>query len=260
LVFDLFLCRIKAAAAAISPSLLTYLSHKAGGYRERTILCRQWKCRKTSARWSKDNLRAVTRIKLGVMANALKHVLVTRCPLHPCGNGTARVRANCRIGNDAVSGARARVIIEFRRIELNDQHLIQTRAIADHRSIGILGPSPHRWAAEFQILRPDHLTSLFSFRDDKNIGLLRSFVTAGLTLVGSGRSGCQYARSRCESRQNQFAPRRTWLHRALKFRAVERCRGAITFTHSASENSQLGQMKAFAQNLFGSRVFHSCIA
>jgi len=105
----------------LSPCLLTYLSNKCCSYRERTVGCRQRKRRKTPLRWSKHDFCAVPRIKFGVMAKAFKHVVVARCPFQPASNGAPRVRANCRIGNDAVSSARARLIIQFGWIQSYDQ-------------------------------------------------------------------------------------------------------------------------------------------
>ena len=113
-------------------------------------------------------------------------------PFRPGSNPTPCVRANCRIGDVPSAATSARVIIQFGRVKPDDQHLIQPRTITDHRGIRILGPSAHGRPAEGQILRPDHLTCVFSFRDDENIGLLGSFITAGPVLVGSGRSGCRY--------------------------------------------------------------------
>src|SRR5258708_30902404 len=105
----------------LSCLLCSYFSDKCCNYRERTVCCRQRKCRETPGRWSKHNLRAVPRIKFGIMAEAFEHVVVARRPFQPASNGTPRVRANCRIGNDAVGSVRARLIIQCGWIKSYDQ-------------------------------------------------------------------------------------------------------------------------------------------
>src|SRR5467141_2414000 len=140
---------IRFECGLLSPCLLTYLSNKCCSYRERTVGCRQWKRRQTPGRRSKHDFCAVPRIKFGIMAKAFKHVVVARCPFQPASNGTPRVRADRRIANDAIGSARARLIIQLGWVKSDDQHLVQPRALADHRGFWILGPGLHRRSAEF---------------------------------------------------------------------------------------------------------------
>src|ERR1700676_4931075 len=82
--------------------LCSYLSDKCCNYRQRTVGDRHRKCRETPGRWSKHDLRALPGIKFGIVAKALKHILVDTVPLNPGCNGTPCVRTDCGISKDAV--------------------------------------------------------------------------------------------------------------------------------------------------------------
>jgi len=98
-----------ATYARQSPWLLpAHFSDKCSSYCERTVGDRQWKCRQTARGRSEHDLRTFPGIKFGVVARTFQNVLVAYVRLHPLGDGTSGVRANQRIGDDAVgrSGSR----------------------------------------------------------------------------------------------------------------------------------------------------------
>ena len=60
----------------------------------------------------------LSRVKFGIVANAFEECPCRRFPFRPGSNGTACVRADRRIGDDAVGGTRARRIVQFGRVSL----------------------------------------------------------------------------------------------------------------------------------------------
>ena len=66
------------------------------------------------------------------MANTFEDVLVAAILFYPGGDRAAGMGANRRIGDDAVGRMRARGVIEFDGIELDDENLVEPRALADH--------------------------------------------------------------------------------------------------------------------------------
>src|SRR6185295_6890906 len=134
-----------------SPGLLcTYLSNECCGHRQWPVVCRQRNRRQTPGRRSKDDLCAFPGVVFRIVADAFEHVLVATCRLHPCRDRTTRVDADGRIGHDAAGSARARLFIQLGRVQFDDEHLVQARALADDRRLGILWPGPHRRSAGLQ--------------------------------------------------------------------------------------------------------------
>src|ERR1700675_1127931 len=145
-----------------SPRLLCpYLSDECCSYREGTIGCRQRKRRQTPRRRPEHHLRALPRVKFGIVAKAFENVLVARRRLHPGRDGTSGVGARIRIADDAIGKPRARLIIEFGRIQSDDQHLVQPGTLADDGGFWILWPGPHRRAPALEIPRRNSLAGHF---------------------------------------------------------------------------------------------------
>ena len=122
---------------------------------------------------SKDNLPALPGVIFRIMANAFEYVLVAACRLHPCGDRTTRVDADDRIGDDAAGSARARLFIQLSRIQPYDKHLVQARALADNRCLGVFRPSIHRRAIELQVIGFDDLVSAGSIAEARSRGKAR---------------------------------------------------------------------------------------
>src|SRR5207302_6438437 len=108
--------------------------------------------------------------------NAFEYVLVAVCRLHPCGDRTARVDADYRISHDAAGRARARLFIQLGRVQSYDEHLVQTRSLADNRCPGILWPGTHRRPTGLQILWLDYLARMVPLGENQHVGFLRPLV------------------------------------------------------------------------------------
>ena len=116
------------------------------------------------------------------------------------------MRADGRIGDDAVDSARARVVIELGRIKSDQQQFVQPRTTADDRGLRILRPCVHRWPAERQILRLDDGTRMLAFGEDQDVIFRRALVAARLLVIGRSRGfNCRKARGRCQSSKEDRA-------------------------------------------------------
>ena len=189
-----------------SPSLLSScFSDECSSHCERTVSHRQRKCCEAPRRRSKHHLRALPGIELGIVANAFKNVFFALRCLYPGRDRASGVGTNRRIRNDAVSRARARVVIKFGRIKLDEYHLVQPRPFADHRSLGVLRPCTHRRSARLQILRLDHFALAIALGENQEVGLLRSQVAARGVLLGSGGSRRRRVHRSCEGGQDDRA-------------------------------------------------------
>src|SRR5262249_46140938 len=104
------------------------------------------------------------------------------------GDGASRMRTDSGIGHDAIGRVRTRGIVEFGRIELDDDDIVQTRTAADHRGLGIFWPGMLRRPAKLQIRWLDDLPRLRPLGEDKEIAGLRTFTAARLAFLGAGRA------------------------------------------------------------------------
>src|SRR5262249_4549959 len=104
-------------ARASSSLLGTYLSDERCGDRERTARELQWKRGRPPRRRPEHDLRALARVEFRVVARTLEDVLVAAFGLHPFRDGTSGMRADRRVGDDAIGRARAGVLIKLAGIE-----------------------------------------------------------------------------------------------------------------------------------------------
>src|SRR5665213_422385 len=106
------LLRISDTTAPPSSCLLsTYLSDKYCSHGQRTVGDHKRKGRKTPWRRPEHDLRALPGVIFGIVANAFENVFVAGFLFHPGRDRTSRMRANSRIGHDAIGRVRQRPII-----------------------------------------------------------------------------------------------------------------------------------------------------
>src|SRR5690242_11566863 len=96
----------------------TYLSNKGRSDGQRIARYRQWQRREPSRRRAEHHLCVGARIVFGIVTRAFEDGLAVALSLHPFGDGTSRMRADRRIGQDALGRVRPGVVVELSGIEL----------------------------------------------------------------------------------------------------------------------------------------------
>src|SRR5262245_19613014 len=89
----------------------------------------------------------LARVEVRVVAGAFENPLLR----NPYADLAARVRANGRVGDNTFGGALLRVAFERRRIEPQQQYLVEARSLADHVASSVVRPRFDRRAAERDI-------------------------------------------------------------------------------------------------------------
>src|SRR6185437_8003378 len=202
----IFLIVRKNSTATAPPSsclLRTYLSDKGRRHGQRTVDDHQRKRRKPPRRRAEHHFRALPRVIFGIVADAFENVLVAAVLFHPGGDRATGMGADRGIGDDAVGRVPARGLVEFGGIEFYDEDLVEPRAVADHRALGILWPGSQHWAAELQVSGLDDVAGAIAFGNDQQVALLRPFVAAGRIVVGVGRNGYEACAARKRGQQQR---------------------------------------------------------
>src|SRR5262245_44012955 len=129
------------------------------------------KCRQGARGRAIDHRSALARIIMRIVAGAFENLLL-RDPYTDLASG---MRADRRIGDYTLRRALLRDADQRRRIEPEQEHFVETRAIANDIGEEVHRPCQHRWAACRNVLRlKGRLT--FAFDGDQHVPFFRPLV------------------------------------------------------------------------------------
>src|SRR5213594_425309 len=161
-----------------------------------------------------DDRRALARIVVRIMAGAFESLLLRRPDIHLA----AGVRADCRIGDDALRRAIFGRAHQRRRVQTQQEDLVETGILADGFVRGIHRPCQERRAAERNVPGFKRVRAL-AFDRDEQIPLLRPLARR-LRQGGDGLD--RQVQSNSRYRREKAAPRRVFdvLHLRIHRRSM----------------------------------------